>query len=457
MSTINKYLDQELRERAARMADGDKFPTEAELCSEFSVSRMTVNKVLRDITRDGLLVRTPRRGTYVRKPKPVNTVDWLNDGYFGNSIFDMMPRTLRLNIDEYRYGMVRPMWDDMLNGFKAKYPQIKLEVTTEPEAGAEADIIWASTRRDQRTLSIEAFSDSPEAVAAIRRECRIEDYFPVSWLDLRRSGRAGCPLALSTSLYVWNNRLLGKYCPRPNGKIPERLVGLLLEQGGWESPDFPPVASYVFCPLLLIQWASEGILHYDRQKGITGKDNPRILEYLDFNKAMLAKSVEANGGEPLNNMQDIVRLFAEGKFLALNTFSPTLKRFSPELLRDFSVSTALVGNSVPVIPVYLGIGPNCRDIRSAAQAIAYLCGPEGQQIAASHKNNIPACKEAARSEAFLQPGPANMTEVLDILEQASDVIDPQCFFADNAGYSEMLSRYIIGDIDLSDLTHFEPK
>ena len=44
---------------------GNKIPTELELTKQFSVSRMTVNKAIRDLVNQGLLERTPRLGTFV--------------------------------------------------------------------------------------------------------------------------------------------------------------------------------------------------------------------------------------------------------------------------------------------------------------------------------------------------------------------------------------------------------
>ncbi|USH03953.1 histidine utilization repressor [Grimontia kaedaensis] len=48
---------------------GAKVPTEAELCEQFSVSRMTVNKAVRDLVNEGWLERTPRLGTFVCQRK----------------------------------------------------------------------------------------------------------------------------------------------------------------------------------------------------------------------------------------------------------------------------------------------------------------------------------------------------------------------------------------------------
>ncbi|SKA66519.1 GntR family transcriptional regulator, histidine utilization repressor [Enterovibrio nigricans DSM 22720] len=48
---------------------GARIPTEAELCEQFSVSRMTVNKAVRDLVNEGWLERTPRLGTFVCQRK----------------------------------------------------------------------------------------------------------------------------------------------------------------------------------------------------------------------------------------------------------------------------------------------------------------------------------------------------------------------------------------------------
>ncbi|OMH32783.1 histidine utilization repressor [Motiliproteus sp. MSK22-1] len=48
---------------------GDKIPTEAELTRQFEVSRMTVNKAIRDLVQENMLVRYPGLGTFVSDAK----------------------------------------------------------------------------------------------------------------------------------------------------------------------------------------------------------------------------------------------------------------------------------------------------------------------------------------------------------------------------------------------------
>ena len=60
---IKQYLNDKIQSRT--WPPGFKIPTEIELSEQFSVSRMTANKAIRDLVGDGLLERTPRLGTFV--------------------------------------------------------------------------------------------------------------------------------------------------------------------------------------------------------------------------------------------------------------------------------------------------------------------------------------------------------------------------------------------------------
>ncbi|PSV47677.1 histidine utilization repressor [Photobacterium indicum] len=60
---IKQYLNDKIQTRT--WPPGFKIPTEIELSEQFSVSRMTANKAIRDLVGDGLLKRTPRLGTFV--------------------------------------------------------------------------------------------------------------------------------------------------------------------------------------------------------------------------------------------------------------------------------------------------------------------------------------------------------------------------------------------------------
>lgn len=48
---------------------GDKIPTEKELCERYAVSQITVKQAITALVQEGLLVRRPRTGTFVARPK----------------------------------------------------------------------------------------------------------------------------------------------------------------------------------------------------------------------------------------------------------------------------------------------------------------------------------------------------------------------------------------------------
>lgn len=58
------------RVAAGELRTHDRVPSENELVRELGVSRMTVNRALKDLTAEGVLVRTPGVGTFVAPSRP---------------------------------------------------------------------------------------------------------------------------------------------------------------------------------------------------------------------------------------------------------------------------------------------------------------------------------------------------------------------------------------------------
>lgn len=65
---IKAYVLEKIRR--GNWKQGDAIPTEQALCRIFKVSRMTVNRAMRELAADQVLIRRKGSGTYVAPPRP---------------------------------------------------------------------------------------------------------------------------------------------------------------------------------------------------------------------------------------------------------------------------------------------------------------------------------------------------------------------------------------------------
>ena len=68
-ATIKKHILEGVH--SGDLKPGDKIPSESELVEQFEVSRMTVNRALRELKDEGIVVRLAGVGSFVADPKPV--------------------------------------------------------------------------------------------------------------------------------------------------------------------------------------------------------------------------------------------------------------------------------------------------------------------------------------------------------------------------------------------------
>jgi len=72
-----RRIELALRSRLGDLTPGDPMPSDAELCREFGVSRMTARNAMTRLADEGLIVRVSGRGSYVAEPPAHRRADRL--------------------------------------------------------------------------------------------------------------------------------------------------------------------------------------------------------------------------------------------------------------------------------------------------------------------------------------------------------------------------------------------
>lgn len=74
---VKKFLRDELAR--GRWSPGEQMPSEAQLVAKFGVSRMTVNRALRELSNEGLIERVQGAGTFAAQLYPVSSTLTIRD------------------------------------------------------------------------------------------------------------------------------------------------------------------------------------------------------------------------------------------------------------------------------------------------------------------------------------------------------------------------------------------
>ena len=433
--SLNETITRELKERIGNLPDGARFATEAELCSEFGVSRMTINKIVTNLAGEGLLKRFPRRGTFVSRPRRTGLPE------FSGTIFEMRRNKLKLHISEYYYPRTNLMWQTLLEKLRERLPYADIELTDDAE---RADLIWCTTRPDLELPVLESISCSQEDIDMIRQAAGGTEFFPCTL----QQERAALPLSLSVNINLWNRKHFDRIFGSKES-IPEKMVSFLL-QSDWKRIDYPHVVSYLFCPLILMSLAGEGIVGYDPEDGAFDFSGDALHEHLHFHREMYRKLSPYLSD--FNEADEIFRKFHNGEIMALNTFSAQLNYGCS--MPECTVTARSLAGRIPAVASYIGIGRNAVSRALAVKAAGIIAGDELSLIAAGFQCNIPANTRSAYSEEFLKNMPSGIRELLDMLNQPLPLIDVAHFFTQGRVFSDMIGKYIIGDFTFEDIQKY---
>lgn len=147
-------IEQALRARVAKLAPGDPLPSDAELCEEFGVSRMTARNAMARLVQEGIVRRIPGRGTFVAE-QPVHRQ--------AGSLISFS--------DEMRRRGRRPSSQVLRRGTRAGTPE-EVPALALPDGSEVAELVRLRLADDE-PIAIEASAFEP-ALAAVLAAADLE-------------------------------------------------------------------------------------------------------------------------------------------------------------------------------------------------------------------------------------------------------------------------------------------
>lgn len=138
---IYYQLKEHIKAQIARgeLKPGDRLPTEEELCARYGISRTPVRQALTELVREGLLTRTPGRGTFVAAPSSEQGVSSI--------------RTLRVVVSDVRWQEPLEQAADLWN---TEYPDqpVTLVFQNVPVPELRSTLIAAVGRGEAPDISV---------------------------------------------------------------------------------------------------------------------------------------------------------------------------------------------------------------------------------------------------------------------------------------------------------------
>lgn len=153
VETAHMRLKKELLARIAAMHVGERLPPERELAGEYSVSRMTVNKIMVELRREGHLRRERGRGTFVSPASQVvesgrpgregGTIIMAFPDWFSYSVWDLVnqaeAQAVRENIDLLNFKIRGACWFDSFLELCARQQNLRGVILVPPGSGLSGE------------------------------------------------------------------------------------------------------------------------------------------------------------------------------------------------------------------------------------------------------------------------------------------------------------------------------
>lgn len=151
--TAHRRLKKQLLARIATMHVGERLPPERELAGEYSVSRMTINKIMVELRREGHLRRERGRGTFVSPASQIvesgmsgregGTVVMAFPDWFSYSVWDMVnqaeAQAVRENIDLLNFKIRGACWFDSFLELCARQQNLRGVILVPPGSGLSGE------------------------------------------------------------------------------------------------------------------------------------------------------------------------------------------------------------------------------------------------------------------------------------------------------------------------------
>ena len=156
---------------------GEKIPSEREICAQYQVSRITVREVLKDLEREGYFSRKQGKGTFVTLPKYVQKLNKFYSFREDMRKEGLKPSTTVLEFEEISC-------DNWLAGETGAAPGDKFFYITRLLMGGEEiygyEISYIPGRRDLNFLSCQLSTNHCPSFGNNKKRRHYENYPPYS-------------------------------------------------------------------------------------------------------------------------------------------------------------------------------------------------------------------------------------------------------------------------------------